>query len=421
MIGRLDNDFLDKIDDLFKKVDFLNETDEFIFDVIVKAYEYCFLNGGGSTYLFKICQIYTRRYKGIHKDVERISLIALRNNDHPDAVVYYCLAVIHNYGREEAMEKLAEAQNYCTNKNTKALILVFEATLYWRNGDFGKYVSLLKTFFNEKDQNFNPYMAIPCSTVWLNGESPKNLVIDKSGKLYQCFENSNHKEIINCNDSVDYIVSISCDSKYFEIYNKYIIESLSFTGDNFICFVTISDTLSSVPNGYDNRFVFNQLDLERSGNIGPISSALRYLAASKVRNFSDKPIVVMDFDCVIKGSLIPLIEAHKDKTMALRFLEKQQCLPWQHITAGFGIFYCNEISNEFLSTIEAFLYHSLTLDGEQWWVDQNSLEVAGRFVSMNKVSNLFHDLPMYTVIPTGSQNSKLTRLSNALQSIKFEN
>ena len=273
-------------------------------------------------------------------------------------------------------------------------------------------------FFDGKEESFNPYMAIPCSTVWLGHESPKSIPVSNENKLFQTFDGIDFANCLSGVGKIDYVVTVSCDSSYFEKYNQFIIDSLAASGDNFLCFIVIADALEVQPEFSDPRFVVNQLGLERSSNIGPISSALRYLAAGKISSIVDKPIVVMDFDCVVKKSLMPLVRSHENKSMALRYLEKGKCLPWQYVTAGFGIFYPNGISRDYLATVEAFLYHELALDGEQWWVDQNSLEVAGRFVDMSEVSNLFHELPDYMVIPTGSKNAKLTRLSNALNIIK---
>lgn len=418
MSDYLDKDFLEKVDEIFKRIDFLDGRDELLFDSIVKIYEYCFLMGGGITFLFKICQIYTKRYKEIHKDIERIALMALQVNDHPDAVVYYCLAIIHNNECDVATEKLDVVRKYCTNKNTNALVLIFEAALLWRKGAYDEYVSLLSAFFNEKDPNFNPYMAIPCSTVWLNEKSPRSIPFSCENKLSQFFNSIDFSACLDSAGAIDYVVTVSCDSSYFAKYNQFIIDSLAASGDSFLCFIVIADALDSQPEISDPRFIVKQIGLDRSSNIGPISSALRYLAAGKVSSVVDKPIVVMDFDCVIKKSLLPLVRSHENKSMALRYLEKEKCLPWQYVTAGFGIFYSNDISRDYLATIEAFLYHQLALDGEQWWIDQNSLEVAGRFVDMSEVSNLFHELPDYTLIPTGSQNAKITRLSSALKAIK---
>lgn len=418
MSDYIDQEFLDRIDDIFKRIDFLDEKDELLFDSIVKFYEYCFLTKGVVTFLFKICQMYTRRYKEIHKDVERFALMALQVNDHPDAVVYYCLAIIHNNDYDVAKEKLDAVRKYCTNKNTNALVLIFEAAILWRKGAYDEYVSLLRKFFDEKELSFNPYMSIPCSTVWLNEKSPRSIPVSCENKLFQIFNGIDFSVCLGDVAGIDYVVTVSCDSSYFEKYNQFIIDSMAASGDNFLCFIVIADTLELQPEISDSRFVVKQLGLGRSSNIGPISSALRYLAAGKISSIIDKPIVVMDFDCVIKKSLLPLIRSHENKSMALRYLEKEKCLPWQYVTAGFGVFYSNDISRDYLATVEAFLYHQLALDGEQWWVDQNSLEVAGRFVDMSEVSNLFHELPDYTLIPTGSQNAKITRLSGALKEIK---
>jgi len=210
---------------------------------------------------------------------------------------------------------------------------------------------------------------------------------------------------------VDYVISASCDSKYFEMYGHTFIESAKKMKGNFHCHISITDSIE--PVSIDERFSVICQNISTEDNLGPVSSALRYIHAYDLLVQSGVPVVTVDFDIVFKNDLGGLIAGVSDSDAGLRYLAN--VLPWEAITAGFSIFNYTGAAKSFLDMMRVYFFNVLKPGISQWWVDQNALECAARFTK-GKFSgvNIFGEIGRYAVIPTGSVEAKLARLRAAL-------
>lgn len=346
----LDGDEISKsFDSIFKSINFTSKDEIIAFELIVSYLHYKFKKTRNNSYIYQICVLYKRRFKRNHPDILRFSLEALENKEHTDAVVYYCSALISNKQKNESLPALRKLQTNLKDPNNKLVVDIYISTLFWREGEFKNYCKGIQNFILSKSQDFKPYISIPCSTVYLKNEKPtkhKNSIVDK---LLDQTEDLSSK-------SVDYLITVSCDSQYFHKYWKYFYETLKKQNDNFYCRVIVTDNLQPIPIINDDRFNIIQLGISYANkNIGPISSSLRFISALQLIQKYQKPIIVSDFDCAFKSvSLKKLIEEIDQSDIGLRLLKKELVMPWEHITAGFSVFMPTKNSRLFLENVTNF-------------------------------------------------------------------
>ena len=212
---------------------------------------------------------------------------------------------------------------------------------------------------------------------------------------------------------IDYCISVSCNSDYYRAYGYYFVESLKRLSDKFHCHISITDSLGVEID--DERFSISCQNISITDNVGPISSALRFIHALDMLDNSKVPVIVLDFDCVFLKSLKPLIESVKEYDIGLRILNN--VLPWETYTGGMSIYNYSEHAIYFLKSIKQYLFEVVCLEKAQWWVDQNALEVAVRTSVIDggaQIKNIFKDIPSHIYIPTGAKESKISQMENAL-------
>ncbi|MCH4565038.1 hypothetical protein MKP05_18225 [Halomonas sp. EGI 63088] len=398
----------------FKNVGFTSDEEVIVFDLVVAYFYFQFKITKINSYIYKICSLYKRRYKRNHPDIVKYSFEALENKEQADAVVYYCSSLISNKEEAYAMEKLRELSHILSDDNNKLIVEIYLATLSWRKSDFQSYRDGIKGFLEAKEKDFNPYVSIPCSTVYLGDERPRRVFNGILSRLDESVCDLEDKD-------VSYCITVSCDSKYFDIYWDYFYTSLRSTGDNFYCRVVVTDSLGWCPEVDDDRFYIKELGMEGLGeNVGPISSALRFLSAYQLLDKYHVPVVVSDFDCAFKShGLEGLISGLAGSAAGLRLLNKKLVMPWEYITAGFSVFMPKRDSFYFLEIVVNFLSGVLVSGPAQWWVDQNAVECAHRFTDFNGFVDIKSIIDRYVVIPTGSADTKKKILEKAVQEAGF--
>ena len=389
-------------DDLVKSTHFLSKEEHLIFEACKNLYNYLYSVTKDPKNLMRLCVLYQNRYKRLPAEVIDVSFEAIKCAGQPDAVVYFCKSVLHNLSANDALSRLSEVKKLLSQKKNSAdVVKVFEACLLWRAGDMDGYTCLLKDFLECKNKDFNPYVAIPVSTAWLHSYAPQVSACEKQKGPF-------HYKTMQPNYDPCYIISVSCDSGYFAKYGSYFLRSLASIQDNFYCHVSVLNEVDArVPDG---RFVLANQNIGTKDNVGPISSALRFIHGYDFLTNVSCPLVVMDFDLVFKKSLKPVLKECRNFDAGLRTLSN--VLPWEEITAGCAIFNPTENAKYFLDVVAGCLLNTLRLDVSQWWVDQNALECGARFSKKNGFlyKNIHNVLSQYAVIPTGSYDSKIAQL-----------
>lgn len=399
-------DFLDQkmvgfVNELSKNVHFLQPKEKRLYLAIESIYMFLYEKTGDWQNLLKICAVHKKCFKKLGVDIIDIAFEALKAGSHPDSVVYFGISVVNNLGRDQALIRLREAELLVKNENARSLLKIFEAAILWKSGDYSGYVEALNNFCENKKEDFNPYISIPVSTAWRSVNPPFEVVNEDFPEI-----NSLKTQLPNYRP--DYIISVSCDSVYFDKYSKFFIKSLASIESKFYCHISISDSVDfDIP---DERVSIVNQNLKSDSNIGPISSALRFLHAYDLMSSLDVPVIVLDFDVYVKKDFKHLIETRVNEDLFLRRLG--DVMPWEKITAGFGVYFKTEKSLGFLKVINNFLFNTLKKDISQWWVDQNALECASRFVEDCHYKNVMNIINDYVFIPTGSYESKIIQISN---------
>ncbi|WP_294448082.1 hypothetical protein [uncultured Mailhella sp.] len=379
------------------KLNFVSKDDDYLYKIVCDMYNHIWKEQKDIRGILALCALHKRKFKTFNADLIDLCYDGIVNNGHIDAVVYYCMAVIRNCSEDDAMNKIFSLFNLNISDNAKSILYIFIACCYWKKYDYENYINNINIFFSNKKEDFSPYIAIPTSSVWRSLNRP----IQKENKICDMF-------YPNVDNNFDYIISASCDDKYFNAYGKYFIKSLNKLKSNFFCYIAIIANEDIDISEYNN---INNIKIDilynNSCNIGPISSSIRYINAFKIMEKTGRPVVVCDFDSVFINDIIELIDNRYDAK--LRILKN--VLPWETITAGFSIFMPTINSLKFLEIMTSYFSNILVDNTKQWWVDQNALECAMRFTNI-KYINIINNLNNYIFIPTGSMETKKVLLNS---------
>lgn len=403
----MNSELLKIADDIRQNCNFIIKSDEHLYNISKHIYQYLYETHKQPNYLIKLCALIVKKNKKATTEVLEYSKIALLETQHPDSVVYYCKSLLLNKDKEKDKEYLLNAFLELKNiewesNNTRTIVDIFEACFYHSLCDYKFYTKTINKFNREKPVDFNPYISIPVSSVYYKEVieiSPvKNDVIGQVTTSYP-----------NIGAALDYCISVSCDKKYFDIYGNYLINSLKKLSDNFYCHISITDNVDSIVD--DARFAIINQNISSMCNIGPISSSLRFIHALDLLKYTKTPVIVLDFDCVVMSSLKPLLELG-DADVGLRILENS--LPWEKYTGGMSIYLENDKSKEILEGVNQYLLETISNCREQWWIDQNALEIAIRSSQLKdhlKIKNIFKEITKYIYLPTGTRESKLLQMN----------
>lgn len=392
--------------EISKKLTFTDEADQDFYNACQKFFSDQWETKRDVRCALSLISMHNRRYKRLRPEMLDFAYSVLVASQHIDALAYYGVALIHNTEPLEAKERMSALRDNLSSQNAKAFSYLFDACISWSLGEMTAYTAGIKKFFSEKPDSFNPYLAIPASSVWVENNPPSYV------------ENTIADSLVTevPEGKFDYIISVSCDEKYYCRYADLFLRSLENLADNFFCHISIVDSLSSgnSPSTLDSRIKVVEQNLEPGDNIGPVSSAIRYIHASRIRAKCDCPVVVMDFDTVVLKSLLPLLSKSSGCDVGFRMLGRS--LPWQKITAGFSVFNNTHSAKDYLQTCENFFRNSLHGISRQWWIDQNALECAYRF-GREKIHylNVMADLSEYMAIPTGTDERKLIEMRQSLE------
>ncbi|WP_152226227.1 hypothetical protein [Pseudomonas sp. SCB32] len=399
------NESLLKIaDDIRQSCNFINKSDEYLYGISKSIYLYLYEVEKKSNYLIRLCALIVKKNKKTTSEVLEYSKKALVETQHPDAVVYYCKALVLNSDASDIVSGFSELKGIdWKDTDVRSVVGIFEACFYYGLGDYKAYTEIIKKFNNEKSPKFNPYISIPVSSVY--GKETIDIepvVNDVIGSVRTELPGG----------TPDYCISVSCNKKYFDDYGSYLISSLQRLADNFYCHISITDEVGFSIE--DARFKIVNQNIGLVCNVGPVSSSLRFIHALDLLDAVKVPVIVLDFDCVILDSPKPLLRL-EGADVGLRILENT--LPWERYTGGMSIYLDNKESREILKGVRQYLMETISDDREQWWVDQNALEIAVRTCRLKydvRIKNIFREIPRYIYIPTGTKEGKLMQMDRVL-------
>lgn len=380
------------------------------------------LNEAADWPYLKICSMTKLWTNSFNAEILDAAEKAFERRESLEAFIYICRGLLFNKDAATAQRELEILINKTLDKNIANVGYVFKAILAYEEGKYEEYEKLIEIFQNNKNEDFEAYITIPVSTVYT-----KSLYADEL-YMYNDVKLLNHKlslaefQIFN----EKYIISASCDEKYFFKYAKYLIKSFSkFCSDEAILHLSVvngnREEVNNALNEWDSKSVFVSIqNLEVENNIGPIASLLRFSHVFQLLSKYKIPVFVLDLDTVIKKSFLSLLDECTDADIGSRILGSGVA-PWEKYTGGFALFNPTKTGTYIAQNI-AYIAESICHDNAlQWWIDQNCFEAgirwAYRLKKKPEIKNLFAIRDLYCNMPVGSGDSKIHNLEKALSEL----
>ena len=371
--------------------------------------------------LIRLCSLLKKWTNGYTQELYENAREAFSIRQSHDAFVYTCRGILANYPITDSLNLLNDVISSTEDEQLKNIGKIFLSICAYENGDFLEFEKLISDFRETKDTDYNPYISIPVSTVFVEQEIP-----DEPENFSKNFGKFSEFDI----DGAEYIISCSSDMVYFRLYGEFIVKSFEHTcSKEAALHISIVDgddvEINALLNSWDStRTFFTNHKQKLSQNYGPIASLIRFISVSELLKFSKLPILVMDLDCVISNPLMKIISDNCNSHIGSRIL-KIGVAPWEKYTGGFAIFYPSEITQAVADNIRKISLSQIRDDVDQWWIDQNCFEAGIRYATKSGfeviVSDLFSGRDEYCFMPVGPQNSKLFSLKRELDKVLQKN
>lgn len=374
----------------------------------------------------KICSMVKLWTNSFNNEIMTAAIEAFSRRQTLESFIYCCRGFLYNLELDVATKKVQELMERVEDDQVKNVGQIFLSIIAYELKDYSGYGRHISSFLNNKADEFDPYIAIPVSTVYRNSVF--------SSQYYDSINPSVAGQLVvtsdfSLNKGECYIVSTSCDEKYFYKYAEYIIKSFSKMCDGEgVLHLSIVDgdvdkinkTLSSW--GAKNVYVSVQ-NLTVGDNIGPIASLLRFSHISCFLENYHVPVLVLDLDSVIREPLSLFVNSHSSVDLCSRVLGSGVA-PWEKYTGGFALFNPTDKGKMVARNI-AYSAESLSdSNHKQWWIDQNCFEAGIRSVFVTGDELALIDVSKirdrYCVMPVGPDEAKLHVLKNALSTIVYE-
>lgn len=362
-----------------------------------------------TTYLLSICSTIKGWVKNYTHETLNASEMILERMERTDAVIYYCFSVLSVLPWDDARIAIDKLYLRLEDHNNKNICKVFQALFSYESEKFDEYCSYIESVLETKTEDFDHYLFTPLRTVYTKNNALDTLDSDLKKELFGFNIDFNE---VNLESDVTYIVSLSCNRKYFDLYFSYLMDTLSAHSRNYAVFMFFSDGDEDYYTEkllkYKNvKFFINNNIQEK--NIGPISSMLRYYYAYDLVKTFEKPVFVLDFDSVVFKDLGRFLSKLEEYDIASRILKKG-VLPWEKYTGGFTVFNPTKLSIQTCLEIKYLTEQILRNDQVQWWVDQNILEAAIRQIKYRrqdlKIFNAINFRDEFIKMPVGKSETK---------------
>lgn len=367
----------------------------------------------------KICQMVKLWTNSFNQEILSCAKSAWGRKQTLEAFIYCCRGYLYNLNILEAYNEIQVLSKEAEDLQIANIGNIFRAIISYEQGDYKNYRKLIKCFLENKSHGFDPYIAIPVSTVYTGLPKINHTKLE-------CLDNANVvTENINVNMDTRYIVSVSCDQKYLDKYGEFFLKSFANTcSHEAILHISLLNGKDEDVSQYLKKWghknvVVSIQHIRTSENIGPIASLLRFMHIWKFLKNYNLPVVVLDLDTVIKKSLLEVVNEGIEFDVSSRILGFGVA-PWEKYTGGFSVF--NPTSNG-IYIAKGIAYAASQVcnnENKQWWIDQNCFEAGIRMAYETnknpKIRNVFNVRNEYCVMPVGTEEAKIHVLSTALKS-----
>ncbi|MDH1336344.1 hypothetical protein N5D77_19705 [Comamonas thiooxydans] len=368
----------------------------------------------------KICSVEKLWTNSFNAEILNAAITAFERRESLEAFIYICRGLLYNNEAKVAVRLIADYQSKCSDLQISNVGNIFRSFVEYDSGNYEEYLKLIKDFRKNKKSDFDPYIAIPVSTVYTESVYADSLYSKENVSLVNC---ELHVAAMNVNN-IEYIVSVSCDQKYFSEYAKYLVKS--FTKN---CSAEAALHLSIVDGDSEKiesslrewgatNVYFAIQNISAGDNVGPIASLTRFSHIFQLLSEHKLPVFVLDLDTVIKKPLASMIYDFPGVDICSRILGKGVA-PWEKYTGGFSLFKPTRLATEVAKNISYVAGLICTTERKQWWIDQNCFEAGIRSVLQAggnlKIENISNVRDTYCMMPVGSGDSKKYNLETALK------
>lgn len=368
----------------------------------------------------KICSSTKLWTNSFNAEILQAARKAFERKQSLEAFIYICRGILYGHNNHDAELELDALLSATKDDEIANVGNIFKAIICYDRGDYSGYARFISGFLAAKSPEFNPYIAIPVSTVYA-GEFPSAGSRSAAASIAGVSLRISRQRALG----FKYIVSASCDENYFNEYARYLVESFSRTcGDEAILHLSVvngdEEVLKTQVSGWGgkNVLVVSQ-GIDAGENSGPIASLLRFCHVDQLLDEYQIPVLVLDLDTVIKASLSAFVDSVTDCDIGSRMLKG--VAPWETYTGGFAVFNVTPAAKYIAQNI-AFVASEMCETGrKQWWIVQNCFEAGIRGAMVNGVTPVIKDVvgirDKYCVMPVGSSYAKKAALDSALANL----
>lgn len=369
----------------------------------------------------RLCSLIKLWTNSFNDELLQAAREAFRRKQTLEAFIYICRGTLYNFPTEQAEALVRDVIGEVKDPEIANIGRIFLALCRYEGGDYSGYSSLIRKFRLEKRDGFDPYIAVPVSTVITEGYESLESHPSEVSLLGTRLDN-----IPTIPGSASYVIAVSCDEVYFRNYAKYIVDSFSMTcADEAALIISViakdgREVSSLLASWKAKNVILNVVDVAAGQNVGPIASLIRFATVYPLLSKLKVPVVVLDLDCVLTRPLGTLIAKHNDADLCSRILGGGVA-PWEKFTGGFAIFYPTKASLGVAGFIASAAKQLASSGSKQWWIDQNCFEAGIRMVLQRggglRLDNVIAERDAYCVMPVGSGESKIHVLDRALQQL----
>jgi hypothetical protein len=391
---------ISEMNGLKSSLKFVYEKEQVAYERVVDLHEILFYKTKRVLYLIDLCRL-EKRMLGITSRSKRVSKQAFIFSPSEKTLHFFLLNHLTNKNAREGLKLLDENIFITPNKNLQAIRDLYYGSIAGLDGNYYLYSKLIC----KAKKNYSPGIYYQLMNVVSEYELGENdaLFLNKKYRL-------SPKKIP---PNSDFIFSISCDMRYFELYAPLLIDSFFHFNQNAVIHIYVvncrdSSEVTRVSDKFKDRVLLSFFDCPDNIDYRPISAVLRLLAINDLIETYKKPVVFGEIDGLITGPFSKIIDLAQDGSAQLVRLIGVY-LPWQRFTCGLGVFMPTPAGIRAARLLCRYVKGIFNRTEKHWWADQCALEGAIRYSMLVDSDYEFKAIPMGLIneiffTPTGSDD-----------------
>lgn len=362
-------------------------------------------------YLIDICRFEKKMFTGGTAVAKRAAALAFKTRPSEKTLLFFLANFLINKSYGDALSILADAFEGIREPNLLAVRDMYEASLHSIKGDYYTYNSMLMKAKKKYVPGLYWQMNLVVDDFYLGSDQPYFL---------------NTKRMLSFPDIVDksYIISVSCDEAYFNLYARIFLQSALRHNPSamfHLYLINVADKENVerrlVEWGVGDATIANYFDCPPEVDFRPVSASMRMLVIHDLLEKYEKPVFFCEIDCVVKKGFDHFVEqtALIQADQLIRVIGSY--LPWQRNTCGFGLYMPTLHGRRAAALLSQYLKGICNRSSMLFWADQCALEASIRYSKLIEPSyNLYQPqlgiLREYIVTPTGGSHEKKLAILN---------